>query len=165
ALAEERVRSSELETTIFAPSIIYDRNDTWVTWIRRLALLPLLPISGRGRAAYEPIWAHDAARAVIAALDRPPERFELAGPERLTYEQQARLIARAAGRERPAIHIPLPFVRSALIWLRRILGETAFATWEEAELLEVPMISERGSADVRGLGVEPVRMASVLEGT
>ena len=163
ALAEERVSSSPLETTVFAPSIIYDRHDTWVTWMRRLALLPLLPISGRGQAAYEPIWAHDAARAVIAALDRPPARFELAGPDRLTYEQQARLIAAAAGRHRPSIHVPLPFVRSALIWLRRIFGETAFATWEEAELLEVPMVSERGTADVRDLGVDPVAMRQVLE--
>jgi hypothetical protein len=53
-------------------------------------------------------------------------------------------------------------VRSALIWLRRIFGEVAFATWEEAELFEVPMVSERGAADVRGLGVEPAPMASVL---
>ncbi|HET7590298.1 MAG TPA: NAD(P)H-binding protein, partial [Solirubrobacterales bacterium] len=162
ALAEERVSSSPLETTVFAPSIIYDRHDTWVTWMRRLALLPLLPISGRGQAAYEPIWAHDAARAVIASLDRPPARFELVGPDRLTYEQQARLIAAAAGRHRPSIHVPLPFVRSALIWLRRIFGEVAFATWEEAELLEVPMVSERGTADVRDLGVDPVAMRQVL---
>ena len=94
----------------------------------------------------------------------PPGRFELAGPERLTYEQQARLIAASAGRERPSIHVPLPFVRSALIWLRRIFGDVAFATWEEAELLEVPMISERGTADVKGLGVDPVPMRAVLGG-
>jgi uncharacterized protein YbjT (DUF2867 family) len=164
ALAEQRVTASPLETTIFAPSIIYDLDDTWVTWIRRLALLPLLPISGRGQSGYEPIWAQDVARAVLASLDVPAGRFELAGPERLTYEQQARLIAASAGRDRPSIHIPLPFVRSALIWMRRIFGDVAFATWEEAELLEVPMISERGSADVRGLGVDPARMEAVLAG-
>jgi len=164
ALAEERVQCSPLETTIFAPSIIYDRDDAWVTWMKRLALLPLLPISGRGQAGYEPIWAQDVARAVIASLDAPTGRFELAGPDRLTYEQQARLIAASAGRERPSIHIPLPFVRSALIWLRRIFGDVAFATWEEAELLEVPMLSERGTADVRAFGVDPVPMRTVLEG-
>ena len=162
ALAEERVNRSPLETTVFAPSIIYDRDDTWVTWMKRLALLPLLPISGRGQSGYEPIWAQDVARAVLASLDRPAGRFELAGPERLTYEQQARLIAASAGRHRPSVHVPLPFVRSSLIWLRRIFGDVAFATWEEAELLEVPMISERGTADVLGLGVDPVPMRAVL---
>jgi len=164
ALAEERVASSEIETTVLAPSIIYDRDDNWVTLMRRLALLPVLPISGRGRAAYEPIWAQDAARAVLGALDAEPGRYELAGPERLTYEQIARLIATAAGRDRPAVHIPLPFVRSSLIWLRRLFGETAFATWEEAELLEVPMLSERGTADARLLGTDPVPMRQVLAG-
>ncbi len=102
------------------------------------------------------------ARAVVASLGAAAGRFELAGPERLTYEQQARLIAASAGRHRPSVHIPLPFVRSSLIWLRRIFGEVAFATWEEAELLEVPMISERGTADVRRLGVEPLPMGAVL---
>lgn len=164
ALAEERVEGSPLATTIFSPSIIYDVDDTWVTWMRRLALLPLLPISGRGTAAYEPIWAQDVARAVVAALPEPAPRYELAGPERLTYEQQARLIAASAGRHRPSIHVPLPFVRSALIWLRRIFGDVAFATWEEAELLEVPMVSRRGPGDVRSLGVDPQPMARVLGG-
>lgn len=163
ALAERRVASSPLETTIFAPSIIYDPDDDWVTLQRRLALLPLLPISGRGRAAYEPIWAQDAADAVIASLDADPGRYELAGPERLSYESIARLIASSGGRERPSLHVPLPFVRSSLIWLRRIVGEAAFATWEEAELLEVPMVSERGVADARRLGVDPAPMRAVLE--
>ena len=132
--------------------------------MRRLALLPLLPISGSGRARYQPIWAGDVARCVLGALDAKelPERVELAGPETLSYEQIARLIARAAGRERPVIHIPLNVVRMVLKTARRIAGEAVFATWEEAELLEVPMVSERGSADVRALGVEPARMTEVL---
>ncbi|MEO7198404.1 MAG: NAD(P)H-binding protein [Solirubrobacterales bacterium] len=162
ALAEQRVAESEIPTTILAPSIIYDPSDDWVKLMRRLALLPVLPISGSGQAAYEPIWAQDAAQAVLGALEAESGRYELAGPERLTYEQIARLIAAAAGRERPSLHVPLPFVRSGLIWLRRIFGEAAFATWEEAELMEVPMISERGTADVRRLGVEPRPMRAVL---
>lgn len=162
ALAEQRVGASELETTIFAPSIIYDHDDPWVRALRRLALLPVMPISGRGRSMYEPIWAHDAARAVLAALDAEPGRYELAGPERLTYEQIARIIAAAAGRRRRGLHVPLPFVRRSLILLRRVIGDTAFATWEEAELLEVPMVSERGTADARSLGVEPLAIRRVL---
>lgn len=162
ALAEHRVAQSELETTIFAPSIIYDPGDDWVAWMRRLALLPVLPISGRGRSVYEPIWAQDAAQAVMGALDAEPGRYELAGPDRITYEGMARLIAESAGRDRPSLHVPLPFVRSSLIWLRRLFGETAFATWEEAELLEVPMVSERGVEDAQRLGVEPVPMRQVL---
>jgi len=38
-----------------------------------------------------------------------------------------------------------------------------FATWEEAELMEVPMLSDTGTADAESLGVEPRRMRDVLE--
>ncbi len=166
ALAERAVLDSELETTVFAPSIVYARDDPWVTIQRRLALLPAIPISGRGDARFEPIWAEDVARCVLADLDRGEgsRRFELAGPDRLSYDQLARLIARASGRERPLVHVPLGLVHYGLAALRRAVGDAAFATWEEAELMEVAMVSERGSADAEELGVEPRRMAEVLGG-
>jgi NADH dehydrogenase len=166
ALAEHAVRESELDTTVFAPSIVYAPNDPWVTIQRRLALLPAIPVSGSGDAAYQPIWADDVARCVVSDLDAGDgsRRHELAGPEQLSYDEIAQLIARAAGRERPLIHVPLGVVHFGLASLRRLVGDAAFATWEEAELMEVPMISERGAEDVRRLGVEPRRMAEVLGG-
>jgi uncharacterized protein YbjT (DUF2867 family) len=162
ALAEAAVSASRLKTTIFAPSIVYDRNDPWITVLRRLALLPVLPVSGEGRALYQPIWAEDVARCVVASLLRDGGRFELAGPEILSHEAIVRLVAAASGRRRPVVHVPLGLVRLALIWLRRLVGDTAFATWEEAELMEVPMTTPRGSTDVESLGVSPRRMAEVL---
>lgn len=162
ALAEDMVETADIETSILAPSIVYDRDDPWVTLMRRLALLPLVPISGSGRAAFEPIWARDAARAAIAAIEAEPGRHELAGPERFTYNQIARLIGASAGRSRPLVHLPLGLVRRGLIALRRIAGERAFATWEEAELMEVPMLARHGANDVRELGVEPATMLDVL---
>ena len=164
AMAERAVLESPLETTVFAPSIIYDRDDFWVTLMRRLSLLPVLPISGAGTAAFQPIWAADAARCVTATLDEQGDRVELAGPETLTYDEMARMIARSSGRERPLVHVPLGLVRLGLIWLRRLVGEAAFATWEEAELMEVAMTTARGDADVRRLGIEPAAMPDVLAG-
>ncbi|MGB2851881.1 MAG: hypothetical protein WBC01_09480, partial [Solirubrobacterales bacterium] len=110
------------------------------------------------------IWARDAARAAIAAIAAKPGRHELAGPERLTYNQIARLIGASAGRSRPLVHLPLGLVRRGLIALRRIAGERAFATWEEAELMEVPMLARHGATDVRALGIEPATMLDVLGG-
>lgn len=164
ALAEDIVEGGEIETSVIAPSIVYDHDDPWVTLMKRLTLLPLLPVSGGGQAEFEPVWARDVARAAIAAIDGAPGRYELAGPERLTYDQIARLIADATGRPRRLLHVPLPFVRAGLIWLRRLVGEGAFATWEEAELMEVSMLAGSGSAGIRQLGVEPAPMGAVLAG-
>jgi NADH dehydrogenase len=165
-LAEQAVDSSSLQTTIFAPSIVYDHSDPWITLLRRFSFLPVLPVSGDGKARFEPIWAQDAARCVVAALrqvDR--ERYELAGPETLSYDEMSDLVSRIAGRPRELVHVPLPLIRASLIAARSIVGEAVFATWEEAELMEVPMVSERGTADAEALGVEPRRMADVLEGS
>jgi NADH dehydrogenase len=163
-LAERAVSSSPLRTTVFAPSIVYDNSDPWITLLRRFSFLPVLPVSGSGQARFQPIWAADAARCVVGALEAadPRPRYELAGPETLTYDQMSDLVSRIAGRPRPLVHMPLPLVRSGLIALRALVGEATFATWEEAELMEVGMVSERGPADAQALGVEPRRMSDVL---
>lgn len=165
ALAEQAVEASPLQTTIISPSIVYGRDDSWVRLMRRLSLLPVLPISGRGEATYEPIWVGDVARATIAALEDDRNRYQLAGPERLSYSQIARIIAEANQRSRPLLKVPLPFVRWGLMGLRQLVGEAVFATWEEAELMEVPMLAEGGSADAKRLGVDPAAMRTVLGAT
>ena len=53
----------------------------------------------------------------------------------------------AEGRGRPLVHVPLPLVRAGLRAVELIAGSAAFATWEEAELMEVPMTTERGTED------------------
>jgi uncharacterized protein YbjT (DUF2867 family) len=168
-LAEQAVLSSPLRTTVFAPSIVYDHSDPWITLLRRFSFLPVLPVSGQGQARFQPIWAADVARCVVGALDQGREdgggtrRYELAGPETLSYDQMADLVSRIAARPRPLVHLPLPLVRAGLITIRSVLGEAVFATWEEAELMEVSMVSERGTGDAQALGVEPRRMADVLQ--
>src|SRR6201991_722380 len=112
-VAERAVESSPLETAVFAPSIVYDRSDPWITLLRRFSFLPVLPVSGEGRARFEPIWANDAARCVVAALERDGRRrYELAGPETLDYDEMSDLVSQIAGRPRRLVHVPLPIIRS-----------------------------------------------------
>jgi NADH dehydrogenase len=171
ALAEQAVREAALQSTVFAPSIVYAPGDPWLTLLERMALLPLMPVSGRGRAKYQPIWAEDVADCVIAALRAPEnrarditERFELAGPQTLSHNEIVRLVLRSQNRGRPLLHVPTPIVSRALRLLEATIGQKAFATWDEAELMEVPMLSQRGAADVEGLGVMPQTMGAVLGG-
>jgi NADH dehydrogenase len=163
ALAERAVREAPLDTIVFAPSIVYGPRDPWITLLERLSLLPVMPVSGSGRAGYQPIWARDVAHCALAALENAnAPRYELAGPERLSYEEIVVTVLRARRRHRPLVHVPLPLVRASLRGVELLSGPAAFATWEEAELMEVPMTTERGTEDARSLGVEPRAMEDVL---
>jgi uncharacterized protein YbjT (DUF2867 family) len=212
ALAEQAVGEAALESIVFAPSIVYAPGDPWLTLLERLALLPAMPVSGRGRALYQPIWAEDVADCVIAVLRagtgsgegssthatrevatggngaggnghdegrggaavrtaaerragaerRLRARYELAGPETLSHNDLVRIVLRSLNRRRPLVHVPTPVVSRVLRLLERVSGPNAFATWDEAELMEVPMVSTRGAADVEELGVSPARMPAVL---
>jgi NADH dehydrogenase len=165
ALAERAVEDSGLASVTFAPSIVYSPGDPWITLLRRMSWLPALPVSGSGRALYQPIWAEDAADCVLAALSRPGDghrRFELAGPERLSYDGITRVALASFGRRRRLLHLPLPVVRAGLNALELAVRQKAFATWEEAELMEIPMTTDRGTADAESLGVTPLRMRAVL---
>jgi NADH dehydrogenase len=164
ALAERAVLESPLQTTVFAPSIAYGPDDRWIRMQKRLSMLPLIPVAGRGRARFQPIAAADVARCVLESLRRDGGRFELAGPEELTYDEIARLIARSCGRDRRTIHIPLPVVRRGLRFLQRLSGPRVFATWDEAELMEISMTTLRGTEDAEALGVLPRTMAEALRG-
>jgi NADH dehydrogenase len=130
-----------------------------------MSLLPVMPLSGSGRAHFQPIWAEDVADCVIAALadgQRDGARYELTGPETLTYQEVVEIALRSFGRRRPLIKVPEAITRRTLHTLELLMGPAAFATWDEAELLDVSMTSRHGTADAERLGVLPKPMASVL---
>jgi uncharacterized protein YbjT (DUF2867 family) len=169
AVAERAVVSSSLAHTIFAPSVVYSPGDPFLRLLHRLSLLPVVPLSGSGEAIFQPIWAEDVADCVMAALpfaehgkQAEGERFELAGPETLTYRAFVETVMRSLGRRRPLVGIPTALTRRALRAVELLMGPAAFATWDEAELLEVSMTSARGSADVERLGVTPRSVRAVL---
>jgi uncharacterized protein YbjT (DUF2867 family) len=169
AVAERAVLGSSVPYTVFAPSWVYAPNDPFLTLLRQMSLLPVMPIPGRGGAAFQPIRADDVADCIIAALPGGPHadqaagaRYELVGPEILSYREIVELALQSFGRPRPILSIPMPIVRETLKLTELMMGPDAFATTDEVELLEVPMVSERGAADVERLGVRPRTMRDVL---
>jgi uncharacterized protein YbjT (DUF2867 family) len=169
AIAERAVAESSLTHTVFAPSAVYSPGDPFLTLLEAMSLLPVMPISGSGRAAFQPIWAEDVADCVMAVLpggahaaEAAGARYELAGPETLTYEDMVRCVLRSFRRRRMIVGVPIPVVRRMLRLVELLMGPAAFATWDEAELLEVSMTSRQGTADAERLGVSPRSMAAVL---
>jgi uncharacterized protein YbjT (DUF2867 family) len=170
AVAERAVVDSPLEHTVFAPSIIYSPTDPYLRLLKRMSWLPAMPIPGSGEAAFQPICADDVADCVMASLPGGraggasiDARYELAGPEMLTHREIVEVAMGSFHRRRRVVAVPIGLTRRILELVELVGGPTAFATWDEAELLEVPLISPRGTADVQSLGVVPRAIRDVLD--
>ena len=168
AFAELLVRVAEMPSTVIATSLVYAPGDRWISLVEHLSLLPVLLVPGSGRARCQPIWVEDLADCIVALLNRQREgshrRYELAGPQTLSYDEAIRTVLRSVGRERPLLHVPAPLASRALRLIERTRGEDVPVTWDEAQLLRADSTSARGPADAQALGVKPLPMSVVLGG-
>lgn len=168
AVAERAARDAEVPSTVIATSLAYAPGDRWISLVEHLSLLPVVLVPGSGRALCQPIWVEDLADCIVALLGRPQEgshqRFELAGPQTLSYDEAIRTVLRSVGRERPQLHVPAAVASRVLRLLERTAGPGVPLTWDEAQLLQADSISARGAADTEALGVRPLPMSVVLGG-
>jgi uncharacterized protein YbjT (DUF2867 family) len=164
ALAAQALDGAGLEVTTLACSLVYGPRDRRLARLDRLALLPAVPLAGRGAARVQPIWSGDVADCALAALERPPGRFELAGPDTVTQRDVVAIALHQRGRRRRLLPLPLAVLRPLLRAHAALAGPAALITWEEVLQLAVPMIAPDGTADAESLGVTPRRMADVLGG-
>ncbi|MCW3040878.1 MAG: NAD-dependent epimerase/dehydratase family protein [Solirubrobacterales bacterium] len=168
ALAEQAVADSGLRHTIVAPSLVYAPGDRWSTLLGRLALAPVVPLPGGSGARSQPIWAEDVADCLLALIQAPADgavasaRHELGGPDALSPSEAAHVVLRAAGRERPVLPVPTFLTSRGLRVAEALAKSRTPVTWDEAELLQVPMTTRHGTAHAEALGVVPQRMAVVL---
>jgi NADH dehydrogenase len=161
ALAERALAGAGIEVTTLACSLAHGRGDRRLARLDRLALLPAVPMAGRGDAHVQPIWADDVAACALAALARPPGRFELAGPQTTTVRRALAAALRAHGHARRLVPVPLSALRPLLRAHEALAGPTALVTWEEALQQAIAMTTPRGTADAEALGVRPRAMAEV----
>ncbi len=115
-LAEESVRGSGLEWTIFRPSLIFGPHDAFINMLAaQLRLAPVMPVIGSGSYRLQPIHADDVARCFALALEMPGsvgQAYELCGGDRVSYEELLDMIAFALGRSRPfKPHLPLGLMK------------------------------------------------------
>ena len=101
--AEEIVRGSGLDYTIFRPSIIYGPRDHFVNLFAKMSRLsPVLPIIGSGQSKLQPVPVADVATCFVRALTEPKsigQTYDLCGGETLSFEQVLDAILQVTGRK------------------------------------------------------------------
>lgn len=109
--AEECLRSSGLDHTIFRPSIIFGPEDDFINKLAGLIrTLPAVPVIGDGSYRLQPIAADDVARCFATALEMQEtigKTFELCGSTRLSYNELLDTIGRVLGKKH-VLKVPNP---------------------------------------------------------
>jgi uncharacterized protein YbjT (DUF2867 family) len=130
--AEEAVRHSGLESTVFRPSLIYGQGDQFINLFARLVRLsPVVPLLGRPGALLQPVAVESVARAFVGALTRPASisgTYDLCGAKRMTLRELVEAIETAMGRRRWNVQVPMPVARvqaSFLEWFYPALFKKA----------------------------------------
>jgi NADH dehydrogenase len=113
--AEEAVRASGLDWTLFRPSLIFGPGDQFVNLFARLARFsPVLPVMGSPTTKFQPVSVGDVASAFVKSIAEPASFgrvFDLAGPEQFTFPEILREILRVSGRRRWIVQVPAPVAR------------------------------------------------------
>ncbi len=109
-LGEERVRAAFPQATILRPSILFGKDDAFLSmFAQMIRFVPVLPVFGP-EAELQLVYVDDVAEAVAVALENPGKHggrsFELGGPEWLTMMEINRRIAAAQRRKRTFLPMP-----------------------------------------------------------
>jgi uncharacterized protein YbjT (DUF2867 family) len=107
--AEDLVKASTLDWTIFQPSVIFGENDgLFCRFAALLKIAPVLPLA-RASAKFAPVWIGDVVEAFCRALidERTcRQSYELYGPDIVTLAQIVRMTARQMGLRRFVVPLP-----------------------------------------------------------
>ena len=106
--AEGVVKDSDLDWTIFRPSVVFGDGGEFVSFTKKVTPPYLAPLPRGGRTRFQPIWVGDLAPMLADGLDddHTGETYELGGPAVLTLADVAKLAYRAEGK--PVSVLPVP---------------------------------------------------------
>ena len=107
---------------IVRPSIVFGPEDEFFNRFAAMARVsPLLPLIGRGRTRFQPVFVGDLAAAIAACasgIGKPGTIYEAGGPEVLSFRELLDLTQEWSDRSRG--YLPMPF------WLAKL---QAILTW------------------------------------
>ena len=104
--AEKLVRESGLAWTIFRPSVVFGRGDSFLNlFARTLGLFPVLPLACPD-ARFQPVFVEDVAAAFVKSLSDPGSAgraYDLCGPRAYTLRELVAYVGTVTGRRRPIV--------------------------------------------------------------
>jgi len=166
-VAEELVKNSGLDWTIFRPSVIFGQDDSFINMFGNLQkYFPIMPLSGADNL-FQPVAVQDVAQAFVAAIEMSEtihQSYDLAGPEVLTLKQIIQFAAKKQGLSRPVISLPKWAGYLQALLLEKMPGPTIMSR-DNIASMKLPSILAQGKANALSefFGMTPTRLDSLLK--
>jgi NADH dehydrogenase len=104
--AEALVSESGLDWTIFRPSVIFGRGDSFLSMFAKLVrLMPVVALAS-AESRFQPVWIGDVAHCFARAVDDPRtvgRRYDLCGPTVYTLRELVARVGEISGHRRPIV--------------------------------------------------------------
>ena len=159
--AQDKVRTSGLDWTMFQPSVIFGPGDgLFCRFAPLLKIAPVLPLA-RANAKFQPVFVKDVAAAFIAALERADsvgKTYPLVGPKTYTLADLVRYTALVLGVKRWVL--PLPNVLGRLQGLAFDVLPAALKPFssDNFKSLALDSISDRNGLTELGIRATPLEL-------
>jgi NADH dehydrogenase len=113
--AEQYLKQTGLDYTIFRPSIIFGPHDLSINMMAKIIKLsPVFPVIGNGKNKWQPVALENVAKGFVAALTNPKagnKTYEVGGPQAMEYDQVVDTIAEVLGRKIIKLHQPIRLIK------------------------------------------------------
>ena len=109
------MRESDLDWTIFRPSIIFGENDEFLNTFAGIARMAPRPSPHRGgRGKLQPIWVEDVCRCFAQSLNMPEtigQTYDMGGDTAYPIRDILSMLVKAMGKKRLLVPLPTPVAR------------------------------------------------------
>ncbi len=134
ALSEKMLQNSGIATTIFRTSVIFGKEDGFISYFAHgLAASRLLySIPGSDEILLQPLWVNDLINCLYLAYQDPEfsgKTYELGGGEYLTFQNILRMIMDYTGKRRFLVPIAPAALRTRNLWLGESPRDSILSTY------------------------------------
>ncbi len=162
--AEDLIRqATDLDSTIFQPSVIFGENDSFFNrFAGLLSLMPVLPLACP-QARLQPVWVGDVVKAMTIALEDSATvdtTLVLVGPREYSLRELVEWTARIVGLKRRIVGLPDAASRIQG-WLMDFVPGKPFSS-DNYRSLQIDNTSTENS--LRDFGIRPHALESIVPG-
>lgn len=137
--AENLVKASNLDWTIFRPSVVFGEKDKFINLFASLQkFAPVLPLGGAG-VKFQPVYVSDVAQAFVKSISMTEtigRVFDLAGPRVYTLAELVNVAGMVGGRKSLVIPLPKPLAYLQAGLLEMMPGPTLMSRDNLASMSE-----------------------------